>query len=205
MCSQQKLDLKQQWKQFYQPSNGEITTVNVPAFSFLMVDGQGDPNTAPAYQQAVEALFSLSYTLMFSRKAGGQPYSVMPLEGLWWADDPMAFTSGDRALWKWTAMILQPEFITPADMEAARSALRKKKKDIPALDLLRLEEFTEGPSLQTLHIGPYSAEAATIARMHEQILSAGRQIRGKHHEIYLSDPRRTPPEKLKTILRQPYS
>jgi hypothetical protein len=200
----EKLDLKKKWKHLYQPLAGAITAVDVPPLNYLMVDGEGDPNLAPAFAQAVEALYSLSYTLKFSLKKSPTPvdYGVMPLEGLWWADDPRVFFETDKSKWKWTAMILQPDFITNAEVDAAFDEVRRKKNPT-ALDLVRLETLEEGPSAQTLYLGPFSDEAPTIQRMHDFIHASGKQLHGKHHEIYLSDPRRTAPEKLKTILRQP--
>jgi hypothetical protein len=200
----EKLDLKKKWKHLYQPPVGAVTAVTVPPLTYLMVDGEGDPNREPAFAQAVEALYSLSYTLKFSLKKSPSPvdYGVMPLEGLWWADDPKVFFQADKSTWKWTAMILQPDFITRAQVEAAFEEVRKKKNPA-ALDRVRLETLEEGPSVQTLYVGPFSEEAPTIQRMHDFIHASGKHLHGKHHEIYLSDPRRTAPEKLKTILRQP--
>jgi len=199
-----KLDLKERWKNLYQPPVGKLVEVDVPPLAYLMVDGEGDPNTAPAFQEAIEALYSLAYTLRFSLKKSPRPvdYGVMPLEGLWWAQDPCVFHQADKSAWKWTAMILQPEFITRAHVEAAIEEVRRKKNP-KALDRVRLETLEEGRSAQILYIGPFSEEAPTIERMHEYIHAAGKELYGKHHEIYLSDPRRTAPEKLRTILRQP--
>jgi hypothetical protein len=200
----EKLDLKKQWKHLYQPPAGAVVAVDVPPLTYLMVDGQGDPNTSPAFQEAVEALYSLSYTLKFTLKKSPRAidYGVMPLEGLWWADDPRVFHLADKASWKWTAMILQPEFIAQAQVDAACDEVRKKKNPA-ALDRVRLETLTEGKSAQILYVGPFADEGPVIQRMHDFIHAAGKQLRGKHHEIYLNDPRRTAPEKLKTILRQP--
>jgi len=200
----QKLDLKKQWKHLYQPKPGTLVEVDVPPLTYLMVDGHGDPNTSAAFQQAVEALYSLSYTLKFSLKKSPTPvdYGVMPLEGLWWADDPGVFHRAEKSTWKWTVMILQPDFISKIHVEAALAEVRRKKNP-EALELVRFEMLTEGPSLQILYTGPFSEEGPTIQRMHDFIHHAGKEIHGKHHEIYLSDPRRTAPERLKTILRQP--
>lgn len=200
----EKLDLKKQWKHLYQPSATAVTAVDIPPLTYLMVDGEGDPNTSPAFQQAVEALYSLSYTLKFSLKKSPRPmdYGVMPLEGLWWADDPRVFHLADKSAWKWTAMILQPEFISRAQVDAAFAEVRKKKNPA-ALDRVRFETLEEGPSAQILYLGPFADEAPTIQRLHDFIHAAGKKLHGKHHEIYLSDPRRTAPAKLKTILRQP--
>lgn len=200
----QKLDLKKQWKHLYQPLAGAITAVDVPPLTYLMVDGQGDPNTAPAFQQAIEALYALSYTLKFSLKKSPQPvdYGVMPLEGLWWADDCRVFHEADKSSWKWTAMILQPEFVTRAQVDSAFAEVRCKKNPA-ALDRVRFETLEEGSAAQVLYTGPFSEEGPTILRLHDFIHASGKQLHGKHHEIYLSNPRRTAPEKLKTILRQP--
>jgi hypothetical protein len=200
----EKLDLKKQWNHLYQPPATEIVAVDVPPLTYLMVDGEGDPNISPAFIQAIEALYSLSYTLKFSLKKSPQAvdYGVMPLEGLWWANDPHAFHRQDKSTWKWTAMILQPDFISYIQVDAAFNEVRKKKKPV-ALDRVRLETLKEGTAAQILYVGPFSAEGPTIQRIHDFIHSAGKELCGKHHEIYLSDPRRTTPEKLKTIIRQP--
>ncbi len=200
----EKLDLKKQWKPLYDAKAGVIAAVEVPPLTYLMVDGEGDPNTAQSFSEAVEALYSLSYTLKFSLKKSPRAldYGVMPLEGLWWADDPRVFHEADKSKWKWTAMIVQPQFIAQAEVDAAFAEVRRKKNPA-ALDRVRFETLTEGLSAQVLHIGPFSAEGPVIQRMHDFIHAAGKQLHGKHHEIYLSDPRRTAPEKLKTILRQP--
>ncbi|RFO95495.1 hypothetical protein DIC66_17865 [Rhodoferax lacus] len=199
----EKKDFKKELKHLYAASAKEVVQVDVPAMHFLMVDGQGDPNTAPSFAQAVEALFSVSYTLKFLVKKGplALDYGVMPLEGLWWADDMKDFGLRDKSNWKWTAMVMQPACITQALVDQAVAEVRKKK-DLPALDKLRFEAFTEGPCAQTLHIGPFSAEGPTIEKVHQFIAARGR-LRGKHHEIYLSDTRRAAPEKWKTIVRQP--
>jgi len=200
----EKLDLKKKWKDLYGAKAGPIVAVDAPALRYLMVDGEGDPNTSLAYQEAIEALYSLSYTLKFSLKKGPRAvdYGVMPLEGLWWADDPGVFHRAEKSAWKWTAMILQPEFINQREVDAAFEEVRKKKNPA-ALDRVRLETLEEGAAAQTLYLGPYSEEGPTIERIHDFIHAAGKELRGKHHEIYLSDPRRTAAEKLKTIIRQP--
>ena len=199
-----KLDLKKQWKELYGTKAGVIVAVDVPPLRYLMVDGEGDPNTSKAFQEAIEALYSLSYTLKFTLKKSPRAidYGVMPLEGLWWADDPRVFHETDKSRWKWTAMIVQPDVIGKAEIDAAFDQVRKKKNPA-ALDRVRFETLIEGSSAQVLYIGPFSDEGPTIQRMHEFIHAAGKELHGKHHEIYLSDPRRTAPEKLKTILRQP--
>jgi hypothetical protein len=199
-----KLDLKKQWKPLYDAKPEAVVAVEVPPLPYLMVDGEGDPNTSQSYIEAIEALYSLSYMLKFAIKKGSRAidYGVMPLEGLWWADDPRVFHQADKSSWKWTAMIAQPEFITQAEVDAAIGEVRIKKNPA-ALGRVRFEVLSEGAAAQILHIGPYADEGPTIQRMHEFIQRAGKQLRGKHHEIYLSDPRRSAPEKLKTILRQP--
>lgn len=198
-----KVDHKKELSQFYNASSKGVTEVTVPTMAYLMMDGHGDPNTTPAYAEAVEALFSVSYTAKFALKRANpsDDYSVMPLEGLWWADDLSAFESNDRTNWKWTMMIMQPPVVTAQAVEAAVSAVGRKK-GLPALGRLRFEEFTEGQCAQTLHVGPFTEEGPTIQRVHDFILARGR-LSGKHHEIYLSDIRRAAPEKWKTIIRQP--
>ena len=198
-----KLDLKKDLKQFYQASKGRVSVVDVPAFSFLMVDGQGDPNTSTAYAQAVQALFSVSYTAKFMLKRRADPidYSVMPLEGLWWAEDMSVFSHQDKSRWKWTMMIMQPDFVSSAVLESAILEVRRKKA-LAAVDRLRLESFAEGTCAQILHIGPFLEEGPTIERVHSFICDQS-ALRGKHHEIYLSDIRRAEPNRWKTIIRQP--
>ncbi len=199
----EKIDLKKDLKHLYQPSAKEVAQIDVPTFKFLMIDGEGDPNTSQAYAQAVEALFSVSYTAKFMVKKGAQEtdYAVMPLEGLWWADDMSAFVADDKATWKWTMMIMQPSFVANETIEAAIAEIRRKKK-LSVIDKLRLEDFPEGRCAQVLHVGPFSEEGPTIERLHEFIdTRTGRT--GKHHEIYLSDIRRADPKKWKTIIRHP--
>ncbi len=197
-----KIDFKKELKHLYGPSTKEVVQVEVPPFNFLMIDGEGDPNTSPAYAEAIEALFSVSYTAKFMvKKNAGIDFAVMPLEGLWWADDMSSFVTNDRARWKWTMMIMQPSILENAVIEAAVAAVQKKK-NLPALPKLRLEVFAEGPCAQILHIGPFSEEGPTIARVHAFIYARGK-LAGKHHEIYLSDIRRADPGKWQTVIRQP--
>ncbi len=198
-----KIDLRKELKPLYQPSAKEVVRVEVPAFRFLMIDGVGDPNSTPAYAEAVEALFSVSYTAKFRVKKGPREidYAVMPLEGLWWADDLSAFATNDRASWKWTMMIMQPHFVEEGEIRAAMAEV-ERKKSLPAVKALRLETFTEGPCSQILHVGPFSEEGPTIQRVHDYILARS-ALSGRHHEIYLSDIRRADPSKWKTIIRQP--
>jgi len=198
-----KVDLKKDLKHLYNPSAKEVSVVDVPPMNFLMIDGAGDPNVSPEYQQAMETLFSLSYALKFRvKESKGIDYVVMPLEGLWWTDDPSQFSMTNKDIWKWTAMIMQPDYVTPELFEEVLAEIRRKK-NLPALDRVRFEAYHEGLSVQIMHIGPYAAEEPTIARLHRFLRENGYDFNGKHHEIYLSDPRRTVPEKLKTVLRQP--
>lgn len=197
-----KIDLKKSFQDLYNPSSKEIAIVEVPRMNFLMIDGSGNPNTAQEYKDAVEALFSLSYTLKFMiKKMKEFDYVVMPLEGLWWADDTSKFAE-DKNLWKWTAMIMQPEQVIEEAVDEAIEQLKKKKK-FPALSRIRFESFHEGKAAQIMYFGPYSEEEPTISKIHEFIIQHKGKMVGKHNEIYLSDPRRMAPEKLKTILRQP--
>lgn len=199
-----KRDLLKELKHLYAPSTKEVSRVEVPAMNFLMIDGAGDPNTSQTFKEAVEALFSLSYTLKFTVKKGtlAIDYGVMPLEGLWWADDPSAFATGNKDAWQWTLMVMQPDFITAGMVDAAIAEVRKKKNP-PALPKVRFEPFAEGASAQIMHIGPFSEEGPNIVKVHRFIEASGSTLCGKHHEIYLSDLRRAVPEKWKTIVRQP--
>lgn len=197
-----KVDLRKELKHLYQPSPKEAVVVEVPAFRFLMIDGEGDPNSSVEYAQAVEALFSVSYTAKFMvKRAAGVDYAVMPLEGLWWADDMSAFVANDKSQWQWTMMIMQPPFAANEVIDSALLEV-KRKKSLPALPKLRLETFEEGSCAQVLHVGPFSEEGPTIQRLHD-FIEARTGRRGKHHEIYLSDIRRADPKKWKTIIRQP--
>ncbi len=203
MSKMPKLDLKKQYREFYNPSARECSIVDVPEMQLLMVDGSGDPNTSEEYQDAVGALHGLSYTLKFHSKIVMEiDYTVMPLEGLWWADDMTDFPGEDKSAWSWTAMIMQPNHITAAHVASSREDLRSKKNP-PALDLVRLETLSEGPSVQMMYVGPYAEEGPTIAKLHEFAADSGYRLAGAHHEIYLSDPRRASPEKLRTVIRQP--
>ncbi len=198
-----KLDLRKERRDLYNPTGKEPRVVDVPAMSFLMADGEGDPGSSEAFAQAVEALFALSYAIKFSCKRSNRPdYGVMPLEGLWWADDPGAFSAGRREEWKWTLMIRQPSFVTREMVQEQREGLRGKK-ELPGMGKVRLKSFTEGLCVQLLHQGPFEQEGPEVRRLHEEIARRGKRTRGKHHEIYLSDMRRLPPGKWKTILRQP--
>lgn len=199
-----KIDLKKQLGTLYAPKAGQPVVVQVPDMAFLMIDGQGDPNTSATYQEAVQALFALSYALKFKVKKGAQAidYGVMPLEGLWWADDPSSFTGPDRSGWQWTMMIMQPPFVTAALLEETLAEVRRKKP-LASLDRIRFEHVEEGRCAQVLHVGPFTTEGATIEALHAFITASGATLRGQHHEIYLSDIQKADPAKWKTILRQP--
>ncbi len=200
----EKIDYKKEYKNLYKPSAKKCEIVDVPEFQFLMIDGKGDPNTSQEYKEAVEALFSTAYTLKFMIKKGEKriDYAVMPMEGLWWADDHTAFTEGRKDDWFWTMMIMHPEFINKEDINSAIEAV-KKKKDLPAIDKLYFKKFHEGKSAQIMHIGPFSEEGPTIEKLHKFIEESGYEISVKHHEIYLSDIRRADPARWKTVIRQP--
>ncbi len=202
----EKIDYKKKLKHLYKPSAKKVDIVEVPQMNFLMVDGEGDPNTSQSFSDAIGALFPLAYTLKFMVKKGEMDidYGVLPLETLWWADDMSAFTTGNKDAWKWTIMIMQPEFITQEMVKEATEEVERKKKPV-SLPLVRFETFMESKSAQTLHIGPFSEEGPTIERVHLFIENSGSRRIGKHHEIYLSDIRRAAPEKWKTIVRQPMS
>jgi len=203
-----KIDLRKELRNLYLPSARAVVEVQVPAFTYLMIDGSGDPNHSPAYAEAVEALFSVSYTAKFmlkkapqEKQTSGRDYAVMPLEGLWWAEDMSAFRSGDRASWQWTMMIMQPPFVPQSVLRQAMTAA-SQKKDLPAIARMRIEDFGEGHCAQILHVGPFTAEGPTIERLHAFIGERSR-LRGRHHEIYLTDIRRAAPARWKTVLRQP--
>ncbi len=200
----QKIDHKKIFKHLYKPSAKKVEIVNVPKMNFLMIDGKGDPNTSQEFQDAVEALFGLSYTVKFMVKKGDMAidYAVMPLEGLWWIDDMSKFSVEDKSDWKWTLMMMQPEFVTPDLIENGIEELRRKKDPV-ALPKIRFEFFEEGKSAQVMHIGPFSEEGPTVEKVHQFIAENGFERRGKHHEIYLSDIRRGNPANWKTVIRQP--
>ncbi len=203
-----KIDLRKQLLHLYAPTAKHVTLVDVPEMQFVMIDGAIEPGrspgTSPTFAEAMEALYSISYALKFASKQRAEnpiDYTVMGLEGLWWVED-RDFDILDPTGWRYTVMILQPEHITTEMYEKALDKQRKKK-DNPALEQLRLERFCEGPSVQILHVGPYAEEMATIAKMDAFAEQNGYAMHGKHHEIYLGDPRRANPTKLKTVLRHP--
>ena len=200
-----KVDFKVEFQYLYRPSAKAFSVVEVPPMHFLMVDGHGDPNTAQEYQDALEALYAVAYKLKFmSKKEMDRDYVVPPLEGLWWAEDMETFANQrDKSAWDWTMMIMQPDWIV-AEMVADVAELVGKQKKLRALPKLRLETYHEGLAAQILHIGSYEDEGPVLHRMHAEFIPKnGYEMQGKHHEIYLSDPRKVAPEKLKTILRQP--
>ena len=201
----QKIDFKKELSQLYRPGKAKVATVDVPAMNYLMINGRGDPNTSTEFAQAIECLYATSYTLKFMVKKGALAidYGVMPLEGLWWTEDMRKFSTERKDDWLWTAMIMQPYFITEEMVEEAKEKV-KHKKNPPALSKMQMKSFEEGLCAQIMHIGPFSEEGPTILKVHNFIEENGFELRGKHHEIYLSDFRRAAPEKLKTIIRQPY-
>jgi hypothetical protein len=196
------IDFKKEYREFYTAPKGTPAIVQVPPLQYLMVDGSGNPNTSSRFPDCMAGLYPVAYTLRFAIKAEEQvAYPVMPLQGLWWLPDgEFDFRLKDR--WIWTLMIMQPDFVTEDRFEAAREAA-KTKEPLPIFDDLRLEVYEEGLAAQILHIGPYAEEAPTIEKLHAFILDSGYTLRGRHHEIYIGDPNRSAPEKLKTIIRQP--
>jgi hypothetical protein len=199
-----KVDFKKELKELYNPKAGVFSLVKVPKLQYLMVDGQGDPNKVVEYQEAVEALFSVSYTLKFhSKNELGKDYVVPPLEGLWWSDNFDDFRSRRKNKWSWTMMIMVPDWLGKKEFKEAVSTVRDKKPDIK-VERLRLESLNEGLSVQIMHIGSYDDETPTLLKLHDEWLPAnGFKETLKHHEIYIGDPRKTPAAKLKTVLRQP--
>jgi len=189
----------------YRARPGEVRTVHLPDLRYLMVDGHGDPNTSPAFTEAVQSLYPVAYKLKFASKNElGRDYVVPPLEGLWWAEDMDSFTTArDKSRWDWTMMLMVPEWIDD-DMVADAVARAGAKNRPPRLDDVRVETLSEGQCVQTLHVGSFDDEAPVLARLHDEVIPGrGLQMAGKHHEIYLSDRRKVAPERLRTILRQP--
>ena len=201
-----KIDFKKEMSQYYNPPAKKISVVDVPAMNFILIDGSGDPNTSQEYRDAIEALYSLSYALKFMvKKEQSVDYGVMPLEGLWWTDDMAQFSLRDKSNWKWTSMIMQPEYVSAELFQQALEQVEKKKR-LPALPQTRFENFREGLAVQIMYIGPFADEGPTVESLHNFIRQNGYTFDGvnqKHHEIYLSDFRKTAPEKLKTVIRQP--
>lgn len=199
-----KYDIRKAHKALYKAFTTEFSIIDVAALQFIAVEGHGDPNTTTRYSYAVEALYSVAYALKFdSKKNLERDFAVGPLEGLWRADDFAAFISRDKSVWGWTMMISQPDWITQAMVDIAVEKTAAKRA-LPALPLLKLISLTEGAAVQIMHIGPYDDEGPILDKLHNEFLPANGLVpTTDHHEIYLSDPRRTAPEKLKTILRQP--
>jgi hypothetical protein len=198
-----KLDLRKELQYLYRPSARDAELVNIPRFNFLMIDGKGNPNNSKEFQDAIQALYSLSYTLKFQFKFNRHiDYPVMPLEGLWWMGDGTAIEPKRYEDWHWTVMILQPSIVTKSLVAKCVNDL-KVKKDLASLESIRLEPFVEGRAVQIMHIGPYNAEGPTLHKLNDFAVARGLTFCGKHHEIYMSDPRRVKPEKMKTILRLP--
>jgi hypothetical protein len=204
----EKLDYKRAFPDLYQPSR-KPGLVQVPPMTFLAVDGHGDPNEPEGeYHKAVELLYTLCYTIKMSKMSGRAPqgyfeYVVPPLEGFWWLEDETSFDFfNDKSRYCWLSVIRQPEFVTEALFTEAVAEVRKKKAPA-AIDKVRLEKYAEGRCAQIMHTGPFSTEGPTVAKLHAFIEESGYEKTGKHHEIYLSDHRRTAPEKMKTVIRQP--
>ena len=198
-----KTDFKKTLKHLYNPPR-RFVTVDVPEMQFVMVDGHGDPNTTQDYKDAVEALYAVAYKIKFMSKKGlEKDYTVPPLEGLWWAEDLETFIIRDKSQWDWTMMIMTPDWIS-AELFADAIGQVRKAKDPAAINKVQLERYHEGLSVQIMHIGSYDDEGPVLSQMHSDFIpDNGFVENGKHHEIYLSDPRRVAPEKLKTVLRQP--
>jgi hypothetical protein len=201
------IDLVKELQPLYSPPSKAPVLVDVPELSFLMLDGRGDPNSSEQYQAALQALYGVAYTLKFTLKKSdsGRDFKVAPLEGLWWTDGgppSLDELQKDRDSWNWTMMIAVPDAVVAAEVAAAADAAAQRRP-LPAAGLVRLERFAEGQVAQIMHIGPYAEEAPTIARLHAFVAEQGYELRGRHHEIYLGDPRRTAPERLRTVLRHP--
>lgn len=197
-----KLDFRKRDRAFYTGQPGRWDRLTLPRMSFLAIEGQGDPG-GPVYAAALAALYPLAYGVKFACKARGADFSVPPLEALWWAEDPLAFVAGDRGAWRWRAMIRVPGTVTDGDLDAVRAAAKAKRRGAP-IDAVACVDLAEGDCLQSLHLGSYAAEAPVLAALHDTVMpGAGLTFAGPHHEIYLSDPRRVAPARLRTILRQP--
>jgi len=196
-----KFDWKKEFKHLYLPTSKEFTIVDVPPMKFLMLDCHGDPNTSPEFQDIMSALYTMAYSCKFALKAEGADFAVAPPEGLWWMES-VEFDPQAKSDWDWTIMLMVPDSVTPELFERVRGEAQRKK-GLQKLADVRMETYHEGPAVQILYFGPYSAEGPTIQRMHQFIAEHGYVMNGKHHEIYLGDPRRSAPEKLKTVIRQP--
>ena len=196
------LDLKKELF-FYKEKENEMNIVDIPELTYIMIDGSGDPNKE-VYKESIEAMYALAYTIKFAYKKEDKDFVVMPLEGLWYHDDMKLFNANKKDEWKWTSMILMPDYITKEEFEACKqTAFNKKKNNL--IKNIRLEKLKEGKCVQTLYIGPYYLETKTIEAIHKHISDSGYKLSGKHHEIYLNDPRKVDPAKYKTIIRQPFT
>lgn len=199
------IDYRKLYGNILKPKVGQVEFLQIPAMHFLMIDGHGDPNTSQEYMDTFGALYGIAYTLKFKIKKERQiDYNLLATEGLWWVPDMAQFSTSHKEDWDWTMMLFQPDFISSADIDNAKAQLTKKK-NVPGLEKVRYELFEEGLCAQTMHLGPYSAEKPTIELLHQEISMRGYSLRGKHHEIYMGDVRKSAPEKLKTIIRQPVS
>lgn len=198
-----KIDLKKEYVDLYKASAKEVTVVKAPSIKYLMIDGKGDPNTSPDFQPNTEALYAVAYGLKFMLKKINpeQDFAIMPMEGLWWTSKTK-FDAANKDKWRWTLMIALPKFVTKTHVTRVIKEVAAKK-ELPALKNVRLEALKEDTAVQTLHVGPYAEEGPTVEKIHAFAKENGYKLRDKHHEIYLGDPRKTAPEKLKTILRQP--
>ena len=196
------IDLRRSLPDLYKTAP-QPALVDVPERPALMIDGAGDPNTAPAYAVALKALYAVAYGVRFALKNGpaGVDAPVLPLEGLWWVPDMALFDVADKSAWQWTLLIPQTDVVSPELV--ARCAMAARAKGVDGVNSVRLERFAEGRCAPILHRGPYAEEGPTVAALHRFIAEQGYRLTGKHHEIYLGDPRRTAPERLRTILRQP--
>ncbi len=203
-----KIDFKKTLKGLYQPNSKEVVVVDVPEMQFIMIDGVGSPGDSQEYQDALAVLYPVAFKTKFLSKAKGKDYVVPPLEGLWWADDMKDFTEENRDKWKWTMMIMQPDWITQEMIKEAITITSDKKPELSELlPKLRLEKYTEGKTAQIMHIGPYSEEGPTVQKVHKFIQKKAGKFDGhsnKHHEIYLSDPRKANPATMKTVIKQPF-
>ena len=202
------LDLKKELKHLYKPSTKTVSVVEVPPMNYLMINGEGNPNTSQQYKQAISTLYALAYGIRAICKVEDKTFTVMPLEGLWWwhenPEEVRPLNSSDKDQFLWTMMILQPDFVTADMVEAARKTVHKKKKNPPYLDDIRFDTYHENLAVQIMHVGSYDDEAPTIKKLHEYIVEQGYKFAKKHHEIYLSNPDRVSSDKLKTIIRQPF-
>ena len=200
-----KKDLPKELQALYFPSPKEPVFVDVPPMQFAMVDGAGDPNSSKGFQEAIGALYGVAYTAKFAaKKRGIREVMVMPLEGLFWTEGSDVFIPDDKGQWHWTLMLMEPPAVTRKLFDDSVRELRERKNP-PGLSRIRLEKWKEGKAAQILHVGPYSAERPTIERLHAFIRDNGYRLSGKHHEIYMGNPQRSAPEKLKTVVRQPMS